>query len=120
MVPDLARVSVLWDPAPGANHLQAVRSVARLLDIKLQVLEVRKPEDIDTAFAALRGRPQAVIFLPSPMSYGQSARLARLALKHRLPATSMARSFADTGGVIAYGPNLKSNFKLDQQICSLY
>ena len=29
MVPDLARVSVLWDPGPGATHLQAVRSVAR-------------------------------------------------------------------------------------------
>ena len=90
MVPDLSRVSVLWDPGPGATHLQAVRSAAKLLDIKLQVLEVRKPDDIDRAFDALRGPPQAVIFLPSPMIFGQSARLARLALKHRLPATSMA------------------------------
>jgi len=38
MVPDLSRVSVLWDPGPGATHLQAVRRVARLLDIELQVL----------------------------------------------------------------------------------
>ena len=28
----------------------------------------------------------------------------RLALKHRLPATSMALEFAIAGGVIAYGP----------------
>ena len=90
MVPDLSRVAVLWDSGPGATHLQAVRSAAKLLDIKLQVLEVRKPDDFDRAFDALRGPPQAVIFLPSPMIFGQSARLARLALKHRLPATSMA------------------------------
>jgi len=105
MVPDLSRVSVLWDPAPGATHLRAVRSVARLLDIKLQVLEVHKPDDIDTAFDALRGPPQAVIILPSPMIYWQSARLARLALKHRLPATSFAREFSIAGGALAYGPN---------------
>jgi putative ABC transport system substrate-binding protein len=104
MVPDLSRVAVLWDPGPGANHLQAVRSVARALDIKLQVLEVRKPEDIDRAFSALRGQPQALIFLPSPMIYGESARLARLALKHRLLATSFARNFAIAGGAISYGP----------------
>ncbi len=111
MIPDLSRVSVLWDPAPGATHLRAVRSVAKSLDISLQVLEVRKPDDIDAAFDALRGPPQAVIILPSPMIYGQSPRLATLALKHRLPATSMARDFAIAGGAIAYGPHSSSTWK---------
>jgi len=96
---------MLWDPGPGPTHLQAVRSVASALDIKIQVLEVGKPEDIDRAFSALRGQPQALIFLPSPMIYQQSTRLARLALKHRLPATSMARDFAIAGGAIFYGPD---------------
>jgi putative ABC transport system substrate-binding protein len=108
MIPDLSRVSVLWDPGPGATHLQAVRGAAKLLDIRLQVLEVHKPDDLDRAFDALRGRPQAIIFLPSPMIYNRSARLARLALKHRLPATSMARAFALAGGAISYGPELTS------------
>jgi putative ABC transport system substrate-binding protein len=108
MIPDLSRVSVLWDPGPGATHLQAVRNVAQSLGITLQVLEVRKPEDIDAAFDTLRGRPQAVIFLPSPMIFNQSAQLARLALKHGLPATSMAHGFANAGGAVAYGPELTS------------
>jgi putative ABC transport system substrate-binding protein len=111
MIPDLSRVAVMWDPGPGANHLHAVRNVARSLDIKPQVLEVGKPDDIDRAFAALSGRPQAVIILPSPMIWWQSARLARLALKHRLPATSMARDFADAGGVLAYGPEITSAYE---------
>ena len=107
-VPDLSRVAVLWDPGPGTIHLHAVRDVARSLDIELQVLEVRRPDDIERAFDALHGERQAVILLPSPMIYGQSARLARLALKHRLPATSMARAFAIAGGAISYGPELTS------------
>ena len=108
MVPDLSRVSVLWDPSPGPTHLQAVRSVARSSGVKLQVLEVRKPDDIDRAFSALRGRPQALIILPSPMIYVHSEQLAKLTLKYRLPATSMARAFADAGGAVAYGPELAS------------
>ncbi len=106
MIPDLSRVSVLWDPAPGDNHLQAVHGVAKILDIKLQILEVHKPDDLDRAFAALRGPPQALVILPSPMTWAQSARLARLALKFRLPATSFVREFAIAGGVIAYGPGV--------------
>jgi putative ABC transport system substrate-binding protein len=111
MVPGLLRVAVLWDPGPGATHLRAVGSVARSQNIELQVLEVRKPEDLDTAFATLRGRPQAGIILPSPMMYQQSARLARLALKQRLPATSMARAFTNAGGTLAYGPDVPSTIE---------
>jgi putative ABC transport system substrate-binding protein len=104
MVPGLSRVAVLWDPSPGPTHLQSVQSLARSLRVQMQVLEVRKPEDFDRAFSALRGRPQALIILPSPMIYQQNARLAELALKHRLPATSMALGFAEVGGALAYGP----------------
>jgi putative ABC transport system substrate-binding protein len=111
MLPDLSRVSVLWDPGPGATHLRAVRGVARSLDITLQVLEVGKPDDIEKAFAALRGRTQAIILLPSPMIYEQSPRLARLTLKHQLLATSMALEFARAGGVLAYGPELTSTIE---------
>ena len=111
MIPALSRVAVLWDPAPGDTHLRALRGVARSLDIELEVLEVRKPNDIDAAFDALRGRPQALIFLPSPMIYLQSARLAELALKHRLPATSMAREFVNAGGTLAYGPGRAASWE---------
>jgi putative tryptophan/tyrosine transport system substrate-binding protein len=111
MVPGLSRVAVLWDPAPGTTHLKAVRSVAKSLDIKLQIVEVQKPGELDAAFSVLRGRPQAVILLPSPTIFGNSERLAALALKHRLPATSMALDFATSGGLIAYGPDLEDPFE---------
>jgi putative ABC transport system substrate-binding protein len=108
IVPGLSRAVVLWDPSPGAAHLQGVQSLGRSSRLQLQVVEVRKPDDINTAFAAFRGQPQALIILPSPMMYVESERLAKLAMKHRLPATSMARLFAKAGGVIAYGPEMAS------------
>ncbi len=106
IVPGLKRVAVLWDPAPGAAHLKAVQDAARLLGVQIQTHEVRTPDDLDKAFAAFRGRPQAVIILPSPMTFIHSARLASLALKYRLPGTSIARGFAEAGGAVSYGPNI--------------
>ena len=105
MVPGLSRVVVLWDPSPGPTHLQSVQKLARSFRVQLQVIEVHKPEDIDRAFSEFRVRPQALVILPSPMMYVQSERLAKLALKHHLPATSMARLFAESGGAITYGPD---------------
>jgi putative ABC transport system substrate-binding protein len=111
MIPGLSRAAVLWDPSPGDTHLRALRGIASSLGLQLQVLEVRKPGDIDAATSAFRGRPQALIILPSPMMYVESRRLADLAARLRLPATSMARAFADEGGLVSYGPDLASTYE---------
>ena len=108
MIPDLTHVAAMWDPGPGTTHLQAVRATAEMLDLDLQVIEVRTSGELATAFEALDADVQALILLPSPMVYNQSARLADLALARRLPATSMAREFALAGGTLAYGPERAS------------
>ena len=106
MGPGLSRVAVLWDPSPGAAHLRALQAIAPSFGVQLEVLEVRKPEDIDAAASGFRGRPQALITLPSPMMVAENARVVRLAMKQRLPATSIFRVFAEAGGVVSYGPDL--------------
>jgi putative ABC transport system substrate-binding protein len=67
-------------------------------------LEVRKPEEIEKAFAAFRGRSQAAILLPSPMMYANHATIAAVAMKRRVPAITLWREFAAAGGVASYGP----------------
>lgn len=104
IVPDLSRVVVLWDPSPGDAHLRALKAISPSFGVQLQVIEVNKPEDIDGAATELRARPQALIVLPSPLTYSENTRIARLALKERLPATSIFLTFAEAGGTVAYGP----------------
>jgi len=111
MIPDLSRAAVLWDPSPGDTHLRALQSIARSAGLQVQVLEVRQPAEIDAAASAIRGQPQALIILPSPMMYVESPRLAKLAAMRRLPATSMARQFAEEGGLVSYGPDLASTWE---------
>jgi putative ABC transport system substrate-binding protein len=103
-VPGLSRVAVIWDPSPGDTHVRALQAVAPSLGIQLQIVEVRKPRDIDAAAAAFRVRPQAIIVLPSPMTLAESSRLVRLAAAQRVPAISPFRLFAERGGTLAYGP----------------
>jgi putative ABC transport system substrate-binding protein len=105
IVPSLSRVLVVWDPSPGTAHLNAVRNAANSFGMAAQVLEVHTPEDIERGFATLRGRPQAIILLPSPMMYVNNGRIAQLALKHRLAAASIFPEFAEAGGAIGYGPD---------------
>ncbi len=111
MVPHLSRVVVLWDATSGPVPLAAVRNAAPALGIKLQVLEIHTPADIDKAPSAFGGRAQAIIALPSPMMYTQNEHLAKLAAKHRLPGPSMFVPFADAGGLLAYGPNMAATFE---------
>ena len=68
--------------------------------------EVRTPSDVEKVPAMASSRSQAMIVLPSAMLWFQSARLAELATKHMLPATSMFENFAENGGLLAYGPNM--------------
>jgi putative ABC transport system substrate-binding protein len=106
LVPNLSRAVVLFDSTSGPVPLEAVQAAAPSFGVKLQVLKIRSPADIDAAPSLFRGRPQALIVLPSPMMYFESARLGRLARSLRLPSVSMFVPFADAGGLFAYGPEM--------------
>jgi putative tryptophan/tyrosine transport system substrate-binding protein len=105
IVPQLTRVVALWDPAPGDTHARALTSAAQSFGIQLQVVEVRKPEDIDNAAAAFTARAQAIVILPSPMLYVENPRLVNLAITQRVPATSMNPYSPNAGVLLAYGPD---------------
>src|SRR5262245_22210144 len=107
-VPKLARVAVLANqanPSFTALHLAPTRSAANQLGITVQPVEVRGPSELVDAFTAMtRGHAEAVIILPDPMFGFNRKRIAKLALQHRLPSTYDAKSFAEDGGLLGYGP----------------
>jgi putative ABC transport system substrate-binding protein len=110
--PSSRRVVVLWDSETGSDQVRAIKLAAQVLGMELQVLEVRSADDYDHVLrSALKGRPQALVQLSSPQARQASNRIADFALKNRLPAISMFRSFADSGGLLAYGPDLPIFFR---------
>ena len=112
-VPGTRRIAVLVDAKTGPWQLAAIRVVAEKSRIELQVLEVSSPAELDHALGAgVTGGSRALVQLSSPLFDSSLAkRIADFTTKHRLPAISMFRRFADAGGLMAYGPNQAEYFK---------
>jgi putative ABC transport system substrate-binding protein len=113
-LPEVRRVAVLANPGPPTTR-RMVTDVERAADargVQLQVVEVRAPQGFESAFeAAAREGAGALLILPNPLFALHEPQLAALALQSRLPAMYWRRSFADRGGLIAYGPNLNDMFR---------
>lgn len=104
--PSLSRVGVLFDPSPGTTHLRGFERAAKTLAVGLQVIEIHTPDDIDHALSALSGAgEEALIQLPSPLMYAQSARVGELVRRRGLLGISIWRRFAEGGGAVSYGPD---------------
>jgi putative ABC transport system substrate-binding protein len=108
IVPGLGRVAVLWNP-DNPWHAIAVRrveSAAQRLHIGIRAFGVRSAREFDAAFAAMaQDRAGAALCLPDPMTFAQRARLAKLALEHRLPTMNGLAEYAEAGGLASYWPN---------------
>jgi putative ABC transport system substrate-binding protein len=107
VLPGLAHVTILWDPATDTPQLGGVNAVATARHIALELLTVETLAQMEDAFrAAAENQTQAVMLLSSPL-FGANLKLAAsLALQYRLPAITMFPEFAEVGGLMGYGTDL--------------
>ena len=112
-VPGTVTVAVIYATRPDIkDELKDATETARSLGLALQLVEVRSPDDLDAAFAAVASaRPSAVMTIGHGMLLGNRKRIVDFALKYRLPGVFPEREFADAGGLLAYGPDIGSNFR---------
>ena len=113
IVPKLSRVAVFgYSKEPGnAQSLKEVELAAKALGVKIQILDVVSPKDIETAFqAASKERAQAALMLQSSIINSQRARVVELAVKNRLPAAYRQEEVAQEGGLMTYGVSVTDLF----------
>jgi putative tryptophan/tyrosine transport system substrate-binding protein len=108
LVPTARTVVLLVNPAnPNAeSSSKDTAAAARSLGIALHVLKASSDRDLDLAFGELDTLGAAgLVIAPDPFFIGRSARLAELALAHRIPAIFEYREFAAAGGLAGYAAN---------------
>jgi putative ABC transport system substrate-binding protein len=108
VIPGLSRVAILSDPTNPIFTLQLkeVESAAQALKLQLQILQVREPNDFDSAFgAAKKSRAGAVGTLASAFLGTYRQKLADSAEKSRLPMMYHSSGFVEVGGLMSYGVN---------------
>lgn len=104
-VPNLANLAILWDPALTGmrRSVEETEIAAKAFRAHVQVLEARSPEELGPAFEKMAAaRVDAVVIHGSSMLFVNRARLAELAMKHRLPALCSFRPYVEAGCLVSY------------------
>jgi putative tryptophan/tyrosine transport system substrate-binding protein len=110
-LPQSRRIAVLANPAfpAHASRMHNLTVAAGALGLRLQVVEVRRADELDTAFATMaRADADAVLVEPDAVLLnGQRGRIvADLAAQHRLPMMYAWREWVVAGCLMSYGPSL--------------
>ena len=109
IVKDLAHVAILLNPddPPVVFSLKETEQAARVSGMEISLVEARRGEDLDRAFAVIaKMQPGGLVVLPASIMTRYAGRIAELALSCRTPAMSYFRDFPVAGGLISYGPSL--------------
>jgi putative ABC transport system substrate-binding protein len=108
MVPGLTRVAVLFNMSNPVflSRWEMMKTATQSLHIKAQLLDVRRPEDLGSAFeAAARQRADALVCGTDAFIQANRHLIVELAAKSRLPSIYGYADFADTGGLMSYSVN---------------
>ncbi|MGH7771255.1 MAG: ABC transporter substrate-binding protein, partial [Candidatus Binatia bacterium] len=110
--PKITRVAYLWDPGAPGTGLKGAQAAAPALGLRLQPLEVRSPNDFDSAFAAaLKERAHAITAATHPVIGTNRKRIVDFAAKNRLPAIYSEREFVDASGLMFYGVSFSDLYR---------
>jgi putative tryptophan/tyrosine transport system substrate-binding protein len=114
LVPSAARISVLLDPANATDTASIMKELdaaaARMRGMQIKVLNAGTGREIDAAFAGFGKEPPDAL-LVGPFSTDRRVQLALLTMLHKVPAAYPWRDFADAGGLMSYGPNLREAYR---------
>jgi putative ABC transport system substrate-binding protein len=112
-IPKLTRVAVFGSSTePGnAQSLRETQYAAKTLGVELHNEEIRRPDQIETAFQqTLKERVQAILVLPTALNFAHRKEIANFALKSRLPLIGGSSEYIDVGGLMSYGVNFVDLF----------
>lgn len=116
-VPEASRTAILWqpglDPDPKASDSVArAEAAARPLGVELLVVSVPTAMNLVDAFATMAAAQiDALLVLPSVLSFEQRRLIADLAIYHRLPSMFSRRENVDEGGLMSFGANFPDLFR---------
>jgi len=109
MVPHLSRMAVLMNPdhPAHAGFLRETQLAAHALGVGLHVLEIRRRDELETAFSGIRGvEVDALFVFQDSLLFDYRRDIAALALQNRLATIFPWRTFVEAGGLMSYGPNV--------------
>jgi putative ABC transport system substrate-binding protein len=107
-VPTIRKVAMLWnaDDLGMTLRYQAADGAAKSLNLVVQPLGVREPEDFGNAFATMdRDPPDGILMVTDSLTLLNRKRVFDYATAHKLPAIYEFDALVRDGGLMSYGPD---------------
>ena len=114
LVPNSSAIAMLINRnfPMALSEARGVQDAARALGRDVIMLAASTEGDIDTAFAKLiQQRAGGLIVGTDPFLLGARDKLARLAAQHAIPTMYFLREFVEAGGLMSYGPDIRSGYR---------
>jgi len=110
-LPGISRVAALGNAADpiSKQFIEHMRLAGKTTGIEIapEIL-VRTPDEIDPALSTIKKDAADAVVIQASLS---TQYVANLMTKHRLPAATFTRSFAEVGGLMSYGPDASDVFR---------
>jgi putative ABC transport system substrate-binding protein len=114
LFPRLSRLGALVNVTNPLHvpQLREIKAAAVASGIDLMPLEIRSPDELGSAFAALvKERVEALAVPPDTVFNNFRRRIAELAATMRMPAIYGYREHVEDGGLMSYGPDNRGNYR---------
>lgn len=114
IVPSVSRIAVFINSVNPfhATSMRQAQNAGKTLGIKVQQYDIRKSEDLDGAFAAIRKeRPDALLILADRVFLHNRERIVDFTEEQRLPNVSAYKEVVEAGGLMSYGPSYEDMHK---------
>jgi putative ABC transport system substrate-binding protein len=114
LVPKAARIALLSNPehAGELGEYRVTDDAALRFGAAITRYLVRDSRELEAAYAAIRaGRADAMIVFPDALTFARRQEIAEFAARERIPAMYGWTEYAESGGLISYGPALDENYK---------
>ena len=113
-------ITLLINPADTVlsdTQMREVLAAARAVGVELPVLKAESERDFDAAFLNLTQlRAEGLVVAVGGLFTTHAEQLAKLAIRHAMPAIYKGGEFAAAGGLLSYGSNLAESYRLTGHI----
>jgi len=114
LAPTLRKVAMIWnkDDLGMTLRYQASASVAQSIDVEVQAVGVREPDDFNEAFEVMgREKPDGILMVADALTILNRKRVFEFAASGKIPAIYEYDFIVRDGGLMSYGPDLTESFE---------
>jgi putative ABC transport system substrate-binding protein len=113
LIPAAARVGLLVNPKSRTTEraIRDVTAAASAIGLQVDIVQASDSREIESVFGTLvHNKADALLVGPDPFFASRRLQLAILAARHVLPAVYNVREYAEAGGLMSYGTNVRDAY----------